>query len=174
MVIQLSASQEALADLESPTTASKEMAAKQAKLATQSFSELQPPSTAVEKRPEGSPVVPPIIMPKFVEASATTATPGSPRDDEDEELEEEEVDVIEMHELDFNQLQQEFDLLEKVIEEIKSIPPPPAPQKKTPREVIPELTELDKCIDTLESVIIKTTPQRAINKDQTVRITAIN
>ena len=93
----------------------------------------------------------------------------SPEDDvEDEEMEE--VDVIEMHGVDFELLQNEFEKLEKVIDEIKAIPLPAPPIQQSPHELIPELAELDQCIENLEAVIIRTTPQRLVHSDTHVRL----
>lgn len=100
-------------------------------------------------------------------AGSSTSTNNAPstiaEEDEDDLEDAEEVVVVKL-DLDVAALEAEFDKLEKIIQDIKAIPIP-APVKKDPKDIIPELRQLEMVVESLEAAVVFTTPKINVGGD---------
>lgn len=84
--------------------------------------------------------------------------------EEDEDVEEPEEVVVVKLDLDMAALEAEFDKLEKIIQDIQAIPLPATP-KRDPKDILPELRQLEMVVESLEAAVVFTTPKIHIGGD---------
>ena len=97
-------------------------------------------------------------------STSTNNAPSTIAEEDEDELDEAEEVVVVKLDLDIAALEAEFDKLEKIIQDIKAIPIP-APAKKDPKDIIPELRQLEMVVESLEAAVVFTTPKINVGGD---------
>jgi hypothetical protein len=89
----------------------------------------------------------------------TSSIPSIAEEEEEEIAEEMDEVVVVKLDFDVSALEREFEILEQIISNIQAIPPPPSAPKKSPTEIVPEIRQLEKVVESLEEAVVFTTPK---------------